>query len=701
VRGGDLAQLPDLIAYGEAVLAAATDLYEVADAANRVLPGGDLAAASVDLAMLREMSRFAAESQGKLESAGHGLREARALAAGIDPGRLSVGTRDAFLAVETTRGAIEAVVDVALDLAPLVSSIEAFDVAALEGAASLAESMPDLATRLSGPARGLAPYAGLSSEDVEGLLDHAVRLSRPVAGLLRGVIQAGDILGSGLPRGAESAERLDAVLGRIEASASEARVIATAPDRPEPAAAALDVLGEQLQRVEFTATVARDVLGFNGRRVIVVLGQDDEELRPGGGFIGAAWELEFDRGRMTASRVLSSYDVDEAVPVDRWMPAPDGFTLSFAAGVIPFRDQNWWPDFPYSAARMRETYESGQGRRPDFVVAVNQRSLAAILASTGPIEVGPGLAVSSETLRDYLRDGVEPRDHAASGTDPRRYAARLLGEGIIRTLMTGARIDLVQLALNASRITSDGDLLIDAEAQPARSALRALGWDGSVRSFPGDGWYWAEGNAYSPKSSQEIIREVEQKVVLRPDGSSLNTLTVRYENPLDGSPHCVQPSQPPYGPCYWLFGWLLLPPQARVVSIPRFDLPGGAVAAGRTSYAVGAATVRTGPLGDHLAITALAVVPPDSSREWEFVYRVPGAATPVRDLFRYSSRVERQPGMPPVGVTVEVSVPDNACIVAVDGVNQAPASTVSLAWALTRDRHITVDYSVDPARCGR
>jgi hypothetical protein len=65
--------------------------------------------------------------------------------------------------------------------------------------------------------------------------------------------------------------------------------------------------------------------------------------------------------------------------------------------------------FPsYSAARLRETHERGQGSRPHAIVAVSQRSLKAILAAIGPIEIEGGLTVDAEGLRGFLREGIEP-----------------------------------------------------------------------------------------------------------------------------------------------------------------------------------------------------------------------------------------------------------------------------------------------------
>jgi hypothetical protein len=475
----------------------------------------------------------------------------------------------------------------------------------------------------------------------------------------------------------------------------------------------LDSIGEQLQRISLSAAVARDLLGFDGQRLVLVLGQDDEELRPAGGFIGTVWALEFDHGRLASSRVQSSYAVDESIPLEQWMRSPAGFAMSFDADVIPFRDQNWWPDFTYSAARLRETYERGQGARPHAVVAINQRSLEAILSAIGPIEILPGRSVGAEGLRSFLRQGIEPAPGTVtpSDIDPRRYAAQLLGAAIIRRISEGGSLDLFRLALSLNRVTSEGDLLIDVEAAPARAALRELGWDGSLARFPADGWYWVDSNTYSPKISQQIVRAMRHSVEIQPDGSAINRLTVRYENPVDapeatpgGRRGCVQPAAPGTPPCYWIFARLYLPAGSQIVGAPSFQTPSGAARAGRSPESTPATTAPANtlhivPTGNHIEVSGLAVVAPGASEEWEFVYRVPGASQPVRaGDWRYSSRIERQPGMPPTTVTVEIAAPPGACITNVDGVGGV-GGKMSLFWSLTRDRDLSVDYSFDPGRC--
>jgi hypothetical protein len=87
--------------------------------------------------------------------------------------------------------------------------------------------------------------------------------------------------------------------------------------------------------------------------------------------------------------------------------------------------------------------------------------------------------------------------------------------------------------------------------------------------------------------------------------------------------------------------------------------------------------------------------------EWEFVYRVPEASRLVgTGDWRYSSRVERQPGMPPTtAVTVEIAVPQGACITSVDGVSRSSTVSAVRSWSLTRDLDLRVGYSFDPSRC--
>lgn len=757
VRGGDLRELPHLIDYSDSTLGAVASLYDLADGAREAIaddPRGAVAGVGrgaiagdrrsdeplVDMSTIRAAVRYVDQHRAALIAAQTQLRDAGSLASTVDRQRLSSGVGDAFDRVESVRGAVEVVVDVAAELAPAAADVDRIlsvatvpptatpaegPTADLEAIARLAGSFPELAVKLRGAGTTLAPYAGRDPQAVEATLDYSIRLAAPVADLLRATADAGEIAGGGLPDDVESADRLERVLLRIEAGASDARAVANAVDRPGFASALLDTLSQQLRRLELSAVVSRELLGYNGRRHILVLGQDDEELRPAGGFIGTVWDLEFDHGRLVGSNVQSSYAIDEKVPLVQWMQAPPGFAMSFDADVIPFRDQNWWPDFTFSAARLRETYERGQGIRPHAVVALNQRSLEAILSAIGPIEIQVDRSVDAEGLREFLRQGIEPAP--GTGTppdiDPRRFASQLLGAAMIRRISEGAShgesLDLFRLSLDLNRVTSDGDLLIDVEARAARSALRELGWDGALAAYSGDGWYWVDSNAYSPKISQQIVRTMRQRVEIQPDGSSVNTLTVGYENPLrnedptDGAPGCVQPAHAATPPCYWIYVRLYLPARAELLSTPGFETPAGAVGSDRllqsaapSSPGAAPTTLRAARLGVHLEVSALAVVLQGAKAEWEFVYRVPDSARRLATgEWRYSSRIERQPGTPPMMVMFEIAAPPGACVTNVDGVLQSGTATASGSLSasrsllLTRDLDLGVTYSFDPTRC--
>ncbi|MBI4218942.1 MAG: DUF4012 domain-containing protein [Chloroflexi bacterium] len=732
-RGGDLRELPHLIDYSDSTLTAVASVYDLADG-GRVAIDADRRSATklAGVSTIRAAARYIDQHSDQIIAARMQLHDAGSLATSVDRQRLSQGVGDAFDRVESVRGSLEAVVDFAAALTPAVADLDrilkvagaedlpvdtpaashaaASQAVDVESIARLAESFPQLAAGLREAGATLAPYVGRNPQTVDAIVDYGIRLAAPVAGLLRATVDAGHVAAEGLPDDARSAAALEGVLKRIEASAAEAAGVAIRSDRPEIASGVLDSLSQQLRRVALSAFATRELLGYNGRRQILVLGQDDDELRPAGGFIGTVWAVEFDHGRLVSSRVQSSYAVDEGMPVERWMRSPPGFAVSFDADVIPFRDQNWWPDFTYSAARLRETYERGQGARPHAVVAINQRSLEAILSAIGPIEILPGRSVDAEGLRSFLRQGIEPAPGAVtpSDIDPRRYAAQLLGAAIIRRVSEGGSLDLFRLSISLNRVTSEGDLLIDVEAAPARAALRELGWDGSLASFPADGWYWVDSNAYSPKISQQIVRAMRHSVEIQTDGSAIDRLTVRYENPveapeapLEGTLGCVQPAASGTPPCYWVYARLYLPAGSQIVSAPGFQTPSRAARAARSpegspATAALANTLHIEPTGHRIEVSGLAVVAPGDSEEWEFVYRVPEASRLLgTGERRYSSLIERQPGTPPTTVTVEIAVPAGACITNVEGVG----GKMSLSWSLTRDHDLSVDYSFNAARC--
>lgn len=164
-----------------------------------------------------------------------------------------------------------------------------------------------------------------------------------------------------------------------------------------------------------------EMFGNGGPHRTLVLLQNNDEVRPTGGFIGSFLNLEMQNGYVISLKLEDVYDMDGqfkeiiAPPeelkklTDRWF----------------FRDANYSPDFRISGEKVMWFYEKERGEKVDTVIAVNQDFLGKILEITGPIElVQLAAPMTAENYREVLTYMVETKRSGAD--DPKKILKDML-----------------------------------------------------------------------------------------------------------------------------------------------------------------------------------------------------------------------------------------------------------------------------------
>jgi uncharacterized membrane protein YbhN (UPF0104 family) len=616
-RFGAVAEINDLLAYMDALLDGTRPVVTVlTDAASAA---GDLPTASGLVAAFDGLRANRLE----LAAATRSLERAGSLRARIDESSLPEGLRAGLVRAETLR------------------------VAALDGVRLWEELEPPLARLLpllnafAGPSGGgsTAPPGRFDTHtvlaDARSILEALDRSSAIRDHALQAVIvDAGSALDSlanlevitraGLPRDRDAARRLEQSLAELDRRLAEFADSVSGIAGSAPLAGFASSLRGQVDRARDGIAVVSELLAFDTRRTHIVLGQDDEEVRPTGGFIGTVWELTFDRGVLIDHRVFSSYVVDEHVPVERWMRAPESFRTSFGSEVMPFRDANWWPDFRVSAAHLRDIYGNAQGVRPHAVIGITQAALAELVGALGGVQVAAGttsLTLRGGDVRQFVREGVKDSG-ATSGEDPRRQAARLLGEAIITRLASGSDVDPLHATAALWNSAKAATLTVDTGASRASKALAALGWNGAIGELrPGES-RWYEANVYSPKFTEEIHRTFEYARHESEDGTIETRLSVTVSNLLPTVPvPCAQPALPPNPPCYWFRWWVAIDGDADLVSMPSGRQLPGSLAASRSSGSDPLSCCVVESDGANTIISGVEVVPPGESAQIDLSFR--------------------------------------------------------------------------------
>lgn len=365
------------------------------------------------------------------------------------------------------------------------------------------------------------------------------------------------------------------------------------------------------------------LLGYDGPRTYLVLGQNSEELRPTGGFIGTAGVLTFDRGSLVKRWYGSSVFLNS--PPDLLVTPPEPLGRYMDAAYWRLWEANWWPDYPSSARQARYFFDLVRDQPLAGVIAIDQEFVGLLLEITGPIELPEyGEVVTAANVRermDYYTHFVSARDE---GT--RKGFISSLFSVLVERLGTESELRYRELALMFDRALRDQHILVWAEDERNQQALAALGWDGRMLSTPGDYLFPVSANLSANKINREVEQDVGYEVRQEGDGRLVARARLRLRN--------KRPTADP-GPYrtadYRDFLRVFVPAGSEPVSAEGFD-----------------AEAEFGHECGRAVFSGLVIVPPGQERRIELNYRLPAGLRSST----YSLLVQKQPGVPAYPVSV-------------------------------------------------
>jgi len=132
------------------------------------------------------------------------------------------------------------------------------------------------------------------------------------------------------------------------------------------------------------AYFTENILESDQEKTFMLLFQNNLEIRPGGGFIGAFCVLKIKDGKVTSLQIHDTGNFDGRIPDTEEPPYPMKETLAIKSWKL--RDSNYSPDFSVNAKKAEYFYNLGQGQEKfDCIVGITTNVLTSFLSATGPV----------------------------------------------------------------------------------------------------------------------------------------------------------------------------------------------------------------------------------------------------------------------------------------------------------------------------
>ncbi|MEW6285013.1 MAG: DUF4012 domain-containing protein [Chloroflexota bacterium] len=468
----------------------------------------------------------------------------------------------------------------------------------------------------------------------------------------------------------------------------------------------LDPLLARMEEGLAAAATLPGILGAdgNGPKTYLLLVQNEDELRPTGGFITTVGRLVVQDGKILS---LEFEGVDDNFEdwTKPYPAAPWQLQEYMNAPVLILRDSNWYADFPTSARWAEYLYAYINPEPLDGVIAFDQQFLVILLSALGPLEVdGAPYPLTSANVIEYMRSAkAPPPDEPAPADWYRKHFIEDITGALLRQLMSGANKDWRGLAAALVRALNERHLLMYFHDPAAMSLLAARGWDNALRSLPdGDFLMMTDTNIGFNKTNALVDVQVSYEVDLADLSAPASVLSVTHHNRADENIPCMhwgyQPGEGvdwyPMQRCYWSYLRVYKQTGAELLDASPHPIPAEWILTERTVPA--RVDVLDEPMDGVQGYGTLLVVPGGRSLETGFEFALPASVVSQNagGGFIYRLKVQKQPGTLAHPLTIRVHLPPGAALERTNLPADLQGSTLLVETSLRTDVYLEVIFRV-------
>ncbi len=374
-----------------------------------------------------------------------------------------------------------------------------------------------------------------------------------------------------------------------------------------------------LTQLRQLSPVLPGLLGSEQPRVYAVVLQNEQELRPTGGFIEAVALLTFVDGQLTKLQVEDVYQLDQQLK--GVMQPPADLVRFLGEERWYLRDANWQPDFAETSQRIAWFIDQSLGVEVDGVVALNLEVLEQLLVAVGPVNLPSyNEVITAKNIDERMEYHSEVQ---LDNSQLENYPQLILRE--ILTTFQELESSKIQALLAQTREMFEAKELIAAVLNPEEEGIFAsLGWGGRMLQpvcptifgdVPciTDNLAQVEANVGINKANYYLDRQIDHTIQLRADQINHRRL-ITYKNQ---APSNTWPKGP-----YQAYTRFYLPSEAQLEEVKI------------NQQTVNPSELTTATLNDQLIVGVYTKTPVGDKTELEISYSLPySQPTPFTYVF--------------------------------------------------------------------
>ncbi len=405
-----------------------------------------------------------------------------------------------------------------------------------------------------------------------------------------------------------------------------------------------------------------------GPKTYLLLVENEDELRPTGGFITAAGTLLMQDGRITSMTFENTGDLDDWTKP--YPAAPWQLQQYMNSRVLVLRDTNWFTNFPTAALYAETLYSYVNNHSEDGVIAFDQQALVDLLDVTGPVQLeGVDYPINSSNVIAYMRTAKVPTaDDLASPVWNYKLFMKKIADALAAKIFSG-EIPLERLVTGLLKILNEHHVLVQLDNPYLAALMAKYHWDGALRHDTGDFLMVVDSNVGFNKTNAVVDTSLDYDVDLTSPLSPTSTLTVYHKN---NSPELickqwdkvrpVSEEKYPITDCYWNYLRVYLPAGTRLLDSTTQAVPAYWMIVKKDIPAH--VDILDEAIQNISSFGTLQVVPGGESLTAAFHFSLPPATLtqPAPDQFLYHLKIQKQPGTQATPFALRIHLPGSAVI---------------------------------------
>ena len=280
--------------------------------------------------------------------------------------------------------------------------------------------------------------------------------------------------------------------------------------------------------------------GADGPKTYLLVAQNEDELRPTGGFITAIGKLVLDQGHVVDLSFENSGDLDNwSMP---YPMAPWQLQEYMNSSVLIVRDANWFPDFPTAVLYIKQMYAYTHQGSVNGVIAFDQQMLVTLLKAVGSVQVeGVDYPITASNVTEYMHEAkVAPVGEPLPPGWTYKAFVGTLAQALVNKMLSSQSLEWRSLSLVVLQAFEQRHLLIQLDQPDAQAVLARRDWNGALSASPGDFLTVLDSNVGFNKTNAVVKTQLSYSVDLTDLSAPASELLVSHSNGASADVPCVQ-----------------------------------------------------------------------------------------------------------------------------------------------------------------